>query len=348
MNEILEKYNIPSDLSRDEQMALLEKAKQKLLRKLNHVFGDPEKEEELNQEMEQLEKAMDALREDGGTMSLDDVDLELRGLSQTTLSPGQKKELEIQEKERKLQEEELTFSEKHTLVIDVMVYYMQNRMFDRYGYWCQYAAQMGIGYFMGLMYQYHTEEFFGAVDPQKAFYWLKKAAEAGEKDCCQELGKRYLNQKSQMFNLQQAAIWSVKAADAEHPDAYLQAFVAFQMMKQYDKAEICLKAADDMDVPGAAYRMALIYDTEDNKTGERQIEVAREWYEQAYEKEPDGNICYGLGNIYLELGKIRIGLEILLQGHEEFEDADCKEALDEYISENLDEVKRVLAEDKNE
>ena len=79
-----------------------------------------------------------------------------------------------------------------------------------------------------------------------------------------------------------------------------------------------------MDVPGAAYRMALIYDTEDNKTGERQIEVAREWYEKAYEKEPDGNICYGLGNIYLELGKIRIGLEILLQGHEEFEDADCR------------------------
>ena len=345
MNEILEKYQISSDLSRDEQLALLEKVKQKLLRKLNHVFGDPEKEEELNREMDQLEKVMDALRADGGTMSLDDVDLELRGLSQTALAPGQKKEMEIQEKERMLLEEDLTLQEKYSFVADVAIYYLQNRMFEKYGYWCQYAAQLGFGYFMGLMYSYHTEDFYGAQDSQKAFYWLKKAAEAGEKDCCQELGKRYLNKNSAMFDPQQGAVWSVKAADSEHPDAYIQAFVAFQMMKMYEKAEICLKAAYDMDVPGAAYRMALIYDTEDNKTGERQIDIAKEWYEKAYEEGADGNICYGLGTVYLELDEISLGLKLLLQGHEEFGDEDCLEAMNEFIAENRDMIDQLLKKD---
>ncbi|MBQ7796979.1 MAG: SEL1-like repeat protein [Lachnospiraceae bacterium] len=337
MNHILEKYQIDPDLSRDEQLALLEKVKQKLLRKLNHVFGDPEKEEELNREMDELEKAMDALRADGGTMSLDDVDLELRGLSQTALAPGQKKELEIQEKERRLLEDELTLSEKYSLVIDLAVYYLQNRIFDKYGYWCQYGAQLGIGYFMSLMYQYHTEKFLGAEDPQKAFYWLKKAAEAGEKDCCEELGKRYLQQKSPLFDLKQAAIWSVKAADEEHPDAYLRAFTAFQMMKDYARAEICLTAGHDNGVPGAAYRMALIYDTEDNKTGERQVDVAKHWYEKAYVEAPDGNICYGLGMIYMELDETDTGIELLMQGYNEFGSEECLEVLQELVAESQDD-----------
>lgn len=331
MNQVLEKYQIDSALSRDEQLALLEKVKQKLLRKLNHVFGDAEKEEELNREMDQLEQVMEILRADGGIMSLDDAHLEFRDLSQTAVAPGQNKELEIREKERMLEEEELTLSEKYSLVLDVVVYFLQNHIFDKFGYWCQYGAQLGISYFMSLMYEYHSKEMFGAVDAQKAFYWLKKAAENGEKDCCQELGKRYLNQNSPMFDLQQAAIWSVKAADAEHPKAYLQAFTAFQSMKQFEKAEICLKAAYDMDVPGAAYRMALIYDVDDNQTGERQIEVAKYWYEKAYIESPDGNICYGLGNIYLELEEIDLGIKLLIQGYEEFGDEDCMEILRELV-----------------
>ena len=333
MNEILEKYQIDSALPCGEQLALLEKVKQKLLRKLNHVFGDLEKEEELNREMDQLEQVMEALRADNGVMSLDDVNLELRDLSQTAVAPGQKKEVEIQEKERMLLEEELTIGEKYSLVMDVAVYFLQNHIFDKFGYWCQYGAQLGISYFMSLMYEYHSKEMFGAVDTQKAFYWLKKAAEAGEKDCCEELGKRYLNQNSPMFDLQQAAIWSVKAADSAHPEAYLQAFVAFQSMKLFEKAEICLKAAYDMDVPGAAYRMALIYDVDDNKTGERQIEVAKHWYEKAYIESPDGNICYGLGNIYLELEETELGIKLLMQGYEEFGNEDCMESLKELIAE---------------
>lgn len=333
MNEILEKYQIDSALSRAEQLALLEQVKQKLLRKLNHVFGDSEKEEELNLEMDQLEQVMEVMHADGGVLSLDDVNLELRDLSQTAVDPRQKKEMEIQEKERMLLEEELSLGEKYSLVVDVAVYFLQKHIFDKFGYWCQYGAQLGSGYFMSLMYDYHSKEMFGALDPQKAFYWLKKAAEAGEKDCCQELGKRYLNRNSPMFDLQQAAIWSVKAADSEHPEAYLQAFTAFQSMKLFEKAEICLKAAYDMDVPGAAYRMALIYDVDDNQTGERHIEVAKYWYEKAYIESPDGNICYGLGNIYLELEETELGIKLLMQGYEEFGDEDCMEKLKELIAE---------------
>lgn len=333
MNRVLEKYQISPELSKDEQLALFEKAKQKLLRKLNHVFGDPEKEQELNEEMDLLEQAMDCLKADGGSLSLDDVNLETRDLSQTVVSPGQKKELEIQEKERRFFEGELTYQEKSSYVLDIVIYYLQNHIFDKYGYWCQQGAQLGLGFYMKMMYEYHTMEMFQAQDSQKAFYWLKKAAEAGEKECCVELGKRYLNKNSQMFDPQAAAIMFVKAADEEHPDAYLYAFVAFQAMGAYDKAEICLKAAYDMGIPGAAYRMALIYDVEDNKTGERQIEVAKYWYEKAYTKEPDGDVCYGLGRLYMEIGKTDLGIEILIQGHKEFGSEDCLEELKELLEE---------------
>lgn len=333
MKEILETYNIDSALSHDAQLAQLEIVKQKLLRKLNHVFGDSEKEEKLNLEMNQLEQAMELLRAEGGFLSLDDVKLETRELSQSVVCPGRKKEIEIQEKERMLREKELSEREKTSLIIDVVVYYLQNHIYDKFGYWCQYGAQLGYGYFMSLMHEYHSKELFGVVDSQKAFYWLKKAAQAGEKDCCEKLGKVYLSQKSPMFDLQQAAIWSVKAADAEHPNAYLQAFTAFYSMRQFEKAEICLKTAYDMDVPGAAYRMALMYDVDDNKTGERQIEVAKYWYEKAYMEAPDGNVCYGLGNIYLELEETDLGIKLLMQGHQEFGDEDCLETLKEWMQE---------------
>lgn len=324
---ILEKYNISPNLSKDEKLALLEKAKQKLLRKLNHVFGDPEKEKELNEEMDLLEQAMDQLRADGGMLSFSDVILETRELSQISIVPGQKKELEIKEKERRLLEDDLTYMEKYTYVHDVAIFYMRNHDWEKYGYWSQHGAMLGIGHFMSIMYDYYTLEMFGKKDSQKALYWLKKAAEAGEKDCCMELGKYYLQKNSPQFSLQNAVLYFVKAADEEHPDAYLMAFSVFQTMGLYEKAEICLKAAYDMGLSGAAYRMALIYDTKDNKTGERQADVAKYWYERAYSEKPDGDICYGLGRLYLESGQQDLGIQLLIQGHKEFGSEDCLEEL---------------------
>ena len=73
--------------------------------------------------------------------------------------------------------------------------------------------------------------------------------------------------------------------------------------------------------------MALIYDTKDNKTGERQADVAKYWYERAYSEKPDGDICYGLGRLYLESGQQDLGIQLLIQGHTEFGSEDCLEEL---------------------
>lgn len=332
--EILEKYQISPELSREEQLSLLEKAKQKLLRKLNHVFGDPEKEQELDAEMELLEQTMDQLRSDGGVLSLDDVALETRGLSQTVVEPGMRKELKIQEKERRYRDSETTYVEKISYATDILIYYLSNRMYDKYSYWCLEAAKLGLPYFMNLAYQYYTKPMFGAEDPDKAYYWLKKAAEAGDADCCMELGKRYLVKDSPLYSLQNAVVCFVRAADEEHPDAYLMAFSVFQAMGQYEKAETCLKTAYDMGIQGAAYRLALIYDVDANKTGERQIDEARKWYERAYAHEADGDICFGLGRIYMEIGKMEEGINLLIQGHQEFQSEDCLEELQELYEES--------------
>ena len=61
MEQLFEKYGISPTLSNDQKLAALEKEKLKVLRKLNHVFGNPEKEAVLNGELEALERAMAGL-----------------------------------------------------------------------------------------------------------------------------------------------------------------------------------------------------------------------------------------------------------------------------------------------
>ena len=49
---VLERYGIDSSLPDSQALTLLEKEHQKLLRKLNHVFGNAVKEQELEQELD--------------------------------------------------------------------------------------------------------------------------------------------------------------------------------------------------------------------------------------------------------------------------------------------------------
>ena len=83
---VLERYGIDSSLPDSQALTLLEKEHQKLLRKLNHVFGNAVKEQELEQELDVLETAMEELERAGGRkLSLDDVELETKSLSQTQI-----------------------------------------------------------------------------------------------------------------------------------------------------------------------------------------------------------------------------------------------------------------------
>lgn len=83
----LERYGIGRSLPDGQILALLEKEHQKLLRKLNHVFGNAAKEMELEQELDELEAAMEELeRTAGRKLSLDDVELEMKTLSQTQVA----------------------------------------------------------------------------------------------------------------------------------------------------------------------------------------------------------------------------------------------------------------------
>ena len=52
----LERYGIGRSLPDGQILALLEKEHQKLLRKLNHVFGNAAKEMELEQELEKTKQ----------------------------------------------------------------------------------------------------------------------------------------------------------------------------------------------------------------------------------------------------------------------------------------------------
>ena len=58
---VLERYGIDSSLPDSQALTLLEKEHQKLLRKLNHVFGNAVKEQELEQELDVLDTAMEEL-----------------------------------------------------------------------------------------------------------------------------------------------------------------------------------------------------------------------------------------------------------------------------------------------
>ena len=297
------------------------------------MFGNPSKEEELSKELQALEEAMAAIEGKGGRLSLDDVQLEVRELSQTQVEPGIQEKTDsedIRAAEGMLLRGELEDGEERSKVFyNVLIYHLQQRNFQRLEYWLLDGAQRGDSYCMKVLSEFYEDEVYGAVNPERHFYWMKQGAEAGNKDCLFKMGQYYAQQGTDHYRPAEAAVCFVKAADEEHQEAYLHAFVMFYTQKDYVRGEICLKAGYEAGVPGAAYRLALIYDVEDNPTGKRDTEKALYWFEEAYRTAPDGDVCFGLGNLYVELGQTEKGLAILRQGVGEYQSEDCSRALEE-------------------
>ncbi len=79
-------------------------------------------------------------------------------------------------------------------------------------------------------------------------------------------------------------------------------------------------------MPGAAYRLGVVYDVDENSYGQRNPEEALAWYEKAYRQSPDGDVCYGLGVLYDESGRAQEAEEVLLRGIREYGSEDCEEA----------------------
>ena len=251
MQKIFEKYNITPEMSDAEKLDVLENAKRRLLLKLNHVFGDPDKEQIITAEMDRLESVMEKLQEPE-MLSMDDVKLEIRELKQTSLKPGERKKLEIEEKERRLLAGGLTLKEEKKFSLEALVYYLEKRQLDKVEQWGLFNARKGGTTGMVMMYLFYTREVYGAQDEKKGIFWLRKAAELGDKYGCLELGKIYLDKSHEMYDPKAAALWLVKAADAEeNREAYMLAFQAFLLLEDYKKARICLKAAVDLRIPEA-------------------------------------------------------------------------------------------------
>lgn len=251
MQEIFKEYNITPDMPDSEKLEVLENAKRRLLLKLNHVFGDTDKEQIITAEMDRLENLMEKLQE-SDTLSMDDVELEIRELKQTSFKPGEKRKLDIEEKERKLLAGGLTLKEEKNWSLEVLVYYLEKKQFDKVEQWGLFNALKGGTTGMVVMYLFHTREVYGAQDEQKALFWLRKAAELGDKYGCLELGKLYLDKSREMYDPKSAALWLVKAADSdENKEAYMLAFQAFLLLEDYKKARICLKGAIDLEIPEA-------------------------------------------------------------------------------------------------
>ncbi len=345
MEELLKKYGIDSNLSGDAKLSILERERQKALRKLNHVFGDQDREKEVEAELDCLDVAIDELEKAGQKrLSMDDVRVEVRSLSQTQVvfeeeeALDEKEEMQIKElmEIRELQKAvmadagndiEISFQG----IAKIKDFYERRGNYHQAETWLTYGAQWfkGISYFIDELYELYQEGIGGLTDPEKRHYWTGRAAELGNKDACFEMGKYYLSPKSALFNLNKAAMFFAKAADREHPQAYIHAFTAFYKLEDYKRAETCLIAGNKIGVPGTAYRLGLIYDVDENPEGERNPQKALYWYEKAYAQEPDGDVCYGLGNLYADAGRYEDAAQILGRGMYEFHSDECREALTE-------------------
>ena len=335
---VLERYGIDSSLPDSQALTLLEKEHQKLLRKLNHVFGNAVKEQELEQELDVLETAMEELERAGGRkLSLDDVELETKSLSQTQIEFDENAQteeeaiaemMEIRRLEKQIRKDQgKNIEVSFRGILKLLDYYKRKGSFLGREKWLAYAVEW-------FHYPQHTNEMYdlqrtrtdGLADPEKCRYWMRRAAKTGHKDACFEMGKECMKEGSPSFDLKQAAVYFAKAADREHPQAYLYAFTAFYKLEDYNRAETCLKAADKIGVPGAAYRLGVVYDVDENSYGQRNPEEALAWYEKAYRQSPDGDVCYGLGVLYDESGRAQEAEEVLLRGIREYGSEDCEEA----------------------
>ena len=335
---VLERYGIDSSLPDSQALTLLEKEHQKLLRKLNHVFGNAVKEQELEQELDVLETAMEELERAGGRkLSLDDVELETKSLSQTQIEFDENAQteeeaiaemMEIRRLEKQIRKDQgKNIEVSFRGILKLLDYYKRKGSFLGREKWLAYAVEW-------FHYPQHTNEMYdlqrtrtdGLADPEKCRYWMRRAAKTGHKDACFEMGKECMKEGSPSFDLKQAAVYFAKAADREHLQAYLYAFTAFYKLGDYNRAETCLKAADKIGVPGAAYRLGVVYDVDENSYGQRNPEEALAWYEKAYRQSPDGDVCYGLGVLYDESGRAQEAEEVLQRGIREYRSEDCEEA----------------------
>ena len=335
---VLERYGIDSSLPDSQALTLLEKEHQKLLRKLNHVFGNAVKEQELEQELDVLETAMEELERAGGRkLSLDDVELETKSLSQTQIEFDENAQteeeaiaemMEIRRLEKQIRKDQgKNIEVSFRGILKLLDYYKRKGSFLGREKWLAYAVEW-------FHYPQHTNEMYdlqrtrtdGLADPEKCRYWMRRAAKTGHKDACFEMGKECMKEGSPSFDLKQAAVYFAKAADREHLQAYLYAFTAFYKLGDYNRAETCLKAADKIGVPGAAYRLGVVYDVDENSYGQRNPEEALAWYEKAYRQSPDGDVCYGLGVLYDESGRAQEAEEVLQRGIREYGSEDCEEA----------------------
>lgn len=260
MSSVFERYGIDESLSVDTQLTLLEKERQKTLRKLNHVFGNPEKEKELSEDLNRLDAVIDQLERAGGKqLSMEDVKLETKALSQTMLTFSEEEEA-MKEKEA---EEIAKLAEIRKLQVKVMKakgndievsvpglrriadFYESKKAYGSLETWLTYGAQwIPHPYFTSRLYQFLRSGLNETADSGKRLLWCKRAADMGDKDACYELACHYFDKNQSNFNAEEAAYYFAKAADQEHPEAYLYAFQAFVVIKDYERAGICLNEAE--------------------------------------------------------------------------------------------------------
>lgn len=346
MNEILRRYGIDPSLSADGKLTLLEKEKQKLLRKLNHVFGDPQKEKEVGDELDELEEVMLRLEQSGGKqLSMEDVRLEVRSLSQTQLTFSEEEEEMDAEEEaqiaelneiRKLQRAVMDNNGEDWDVcipgIGTIVDFYEERgsQFNMETWLVRGAQWVPHKIFLFRLYQLYCDWEEAPIDQNTRLYWTRRAADLGEKSACYKMGEYHT--KKPQFDLQKAGRYFAKAAGDEYPEAYLQAFKVYYNLKDYRRAEICLQAAMKKNIPGAAYYMGAMYEMDENPEGRENPDKARAWFEKAYRENPDGLVCHALGSRYIEEDRYEEGLRLLKEGAEIYQDEDCAELYQELTS----------------
>ena len=145
---------------------------------------------------------------------------------------------------------------------------------------------------VGRVYQYEKE----VMDYDKAFYWYKKAAEAGDAYAYNDLGVCYQNGIGTIRNIDESFSWYKKAANAGNIVAYRNLGLLYQKeTKDLTEAFRWFKKAADAGNTDAYNDVAIYY--QNGRGTARDLTEAVKWYEKAVEA---GNkaACYNLGLVY--------------------------------------------------
>ena len=218
---MLIELGIDPDLSVAEIKKVLEKKKQGILRKLNAVFGNPAKEQELNKELERVEELIIQLglrqvMEDTrahdersallsnvkgpGAIRLNDFQVQTRELSQTRveIAPQPAMNLEIYQQ-----------------ALDKAIMCLKKRDMDgAYGAVCNLDArkQPALYAVLGLVYQAEDSAHY---DLEKAFCAFRDGAELGSEACVMLLAKCYYYGRGTDVNHECAIKWLEIASQTE-------------------------------------------------------------------------------------------------------------------------------------